>query len=105
LYGGKSQSVRTQTLALSRHLPNATLFSTDVEALSIHVDGISFVVYKNAQTDHKDYSQRSGRTTPVSSARVVLTLSSIKKQKSVSGHTSLAGVTQNMMGFKLKTII
>ncbi len=40
LHGGKSQAVRTRTLALFKETANAALVATDVAARGIHVDGI-----------------------------------------------------------------
>jgi superfamily II DNA/RNA helicase len=62
LHGGKSQAVRTRTLALFKDTANAALVATDVAARGIHVDGISLVVHVDAPTDHKDYLHRAGRT-------------------------------------------
>jgi superfamily II DNA/RNA helicase len=100
LHGGKSQAVRTRTLALFKQLPNAALVATDVAARGIHVDGISLVVHVDAPTDHKDYLHRSGRTARAGEAGAVVTLATIKQQKSVGGLTSRAGVTPKFVGVK-----
>jgi len=100
LHGGKSQAVRTRTLALFKHLPNAALVATDVAARGIHVDGISLVVHVDAPTDHKDYLHRSGRTARAGEAGAVVTLATTKQQKSVGGLTSRAGVTPKFVGVK-----
>jgi len=100
LHGGKSQAVRTRTLALFKQLPNAALVATDVAARGIHVDGISLVVNVDAPTDHKDYLHRSGRTARAGEAGAVVTLATTKQQKSVGGLTSRAGVTPKFVGVK-----
>ena len=100
LHGGKSQAVRTRTLALFKQLPNAALVATDVAARGIHVDGISLVVHVDAPTDHKDYLHRSGRTARAGEAGAVVTLATTKQQKSVGGLTSRAGVTPIFVGVK-----
>jgi superfamily II DNA/RNA helicase len=100
LHGGKSQAVRTRTLALFKQLPNAALVATDVAARGIHVDGISLVVHVDAPTDHKDYLHRSGRTARAGEAGAVVTLATTKQQKSVGGLTSRAGVTPKFVGVK-----
>ena len=100
LHGGKSQAVRTRTLALFKQLPNAALVATDGAARGIHVDGISLVVHVDAPTDHKDYLHRSGRTARAGEAGAVVTLATTKQQKSVGGLTSRAGVTPKFVGVK-----
>ncbi|WP_238580674.1 DEAD/DEAH box helicase [Streptomonospora alba] len=62
LHGGKSQSVRTKTLAKFREGKVQTLVATDVAARGIHVDGIDLVVNIDLPTGHKDYLHRGGRT-------------------------------------------
>jgi superfamily II DNA/RNA helicase len=93
LHGGKSQAVRTRTLALFKDSANAALVATDVAARGIHVDGISLVVHVDVPQDHKDYLHRSGRTARAGESGAVVTLTTSKQQKSVSGLTSRAGVT------------
>ena len=100
LHGGKSQAVRTRTLALFKQMPNAALVATDVAARGIHVDGISLVVHVDAPTDHKDYLHRSGRTARAGEAGAVVTLATTKQQKFVGGLTSRAGVTPKFVGVK-----
>jgi superfamily II DNA/RNA helicase len=74
LHGGKSQAVRTRTLAMFKDTANAALVATDVAARGIHVDGISLVVHVDAPTDHKDYLHRAGRTARAGEAGTVVTL-------------------------------
>ena len=100
LHGGKSQAVRTRTLALFKDSVNAALVATDVAARGIHVDGISLVVHVDAPTDHKDYLHRSGRTARAGEAGTVVTLATTKQQKSIGGLTSRAGVTPKFVGVK-----
>jgi len=98
LHGGKSQAVRTRTLALFKDSANAALVATDVAARGIHVDGISLVVHVDAPTDHKDYLHRAGRTARAGEAGTVVTLATTKQQKSIGGLTSRAGVTPKFVG-------
>lgn len=93
LHGGKSQAVRTRTLALFKEQENSALVATDVAARGIHVDGISLVVHVDLPQDHKDYLHRSGRTARAGESGTVVTLSSAKNQRAVSGLLSRAGVT------------
>ncbi|MEY9211209.1 DEAD/DEAH box helicase [Thermobifida halotolerans] len=62
LHGGKSQSVRTRTLAKFREGRVRTLVATDVAARGIHVDGIDLVLNVDLPAGHKDYLHRGGRT-------------------------------------------
>jgi superfamily II DNA/RNA helicase len=93
LHGGKSQAVRTRTLALFKEQENSALVATDVAARGIHVDGISLVVHVDLPQDHKDYLHRSGRTARAGESGTVVTLSSSKNQRAVSGLLGRAGVT------------
>jgi superfamily II DNA/RNA helicase len=93
LHGGKSQAVRTRTLALFKEQENSALVATDVAARGIHVDGISLVVHVDLPQDHKDYLHRSGRTARAGESGTVVTLSSSKNQRAVSGLLARAGVT------------
>lgn len=92
LHGGKSQAVRTRTLAHFKASPTAALVATDVAARGIHVDDVSLVVHVDAPTDHKDYLHRAGRTARAGEAGVVVTLATSKQQSAVRGLTSRAGV-------------
>jgi superfamily II DNA/RNA helicase len=98
LHGGKTQAVRTRTLALFKDSINAALVATDVAARGIHVDGISLVVHVDAPTDHKDYLHRAGRTARAGEAGTVVTITTTKQQKSIGGLTSRAGVTPKFVG-------
>ena len=98
LHGGKSQAVRTRTLALFKDSANAALVATDVAARGIHVDGISLVVHVDAPTDHKDYLHRAGRTARAGEAGTVVTIATTKQQKSIGSLTSRAGVTPKFVG-------
>ena len=98
LHGGKSQAVRSRTLALFKETPNAALVATDVAARGIHVDGISLVVHVDAPTDHKDYLHRAGRTARAGEAGTVVTLATTRQQKSIGGLTQRAGVNPKFVG-------
>ena len=98
LHGGKTQAVRTRTLALFKDSTNAALVATDVAARGIPVDGISLVVHVDPPTDHKDYLHRAGRTARAGEAGTVVTIAMTKQQKSIGGLTSRAGVTPRFVG-------
>ncbi len=98
LHGGKSQAVRTRTLALFKESVNSALVATDVAARGIHVDGISLVVHVDPPTDHKDYLHRAGRTARAGEAGTVVTIATVKQQKSIGSLTSRAGVAPKFVG-------
>jgi superfamily II DNA/RNA helicase len=100
LHGGKSQAVRTRTLALFKDTANAALVATDVASRGIHVDGITLVVHVDVPADHKDYLHRSGRTARAGESGTVVTLATTKMQKSIGGLTSRAGVTAKFVGVR-----
>lgn len=92
LHGGKTQAVRTRTLAAFRDGLTPALVATDVAARGIHVDGISLVVHVDAPNDAKDYLHRAGRTARAGESGTVVTLASPKQQRQVSALTGRAGV-------------
>jgi len=92
LHGGKSQAVRTRTLARFKEEDSAVLVATDVAARGIHVDGIDLVVHFDAPADHKDYLHRSGRTARAGKTGRVVTLATHQEQREINGITLRAGV-------------
>src|SRR5262249_56509541 len=62
LHGGKTQRVRTRTLAEFREGRVDVLVATNVAARGLHVDGVSLVVHIDPPKDAKDYLHRAGRT-------------------------------------------
>src|SRR5690606_7839844 len=58
LHGGKSQGLRTRTLAEFREGTISVLVATDVAARGIHVDDVSLVMHVDPPADHKDYMHR-----------------------------------------------
>lgn len=92
LHGGKSQAVRTRTLAQFKAQDSAVLVATDVAARGIHVDGIDLVVHFDAPEDHKDYLHRSGRTARAGKTGKVITLATHNEQRAINGITLRAGV-------------
>jgi superfamily II DNA/RNA helicase len=100
LHGGKSQAVRTRTLALFKESDNAALVATDVAARGIHVDGISLVVHVDPAQDHKDYLHRSGRTARAGESGTVVSIATTRQQKSVKGLTTRAGVNPSTVYVK-----
>ena len=74
LHGGKTQSVRTRTLAKFREGKIQALVATDVAARGIHVDGIDMVVNVDLPTGHKDYLHRGGRTARAGASGLVVSL-------------------------------
>ncbi|MCP9968900.1 DEAD/DEAH box helicase [Actinomadura madurae] len=69
LHGGKSQGLRTRTLAEFREGSISVLVATDVAARGIHVDDVSLVMHVDPPADHKDYMHRAGRTARAGRAR------------------------------------
>ena len=74
LHGGKTQAVRTRTLAEFREGRTSVLVATDVAARGIHVDGVSLVVHVDPPKDSKDYLHRAGRTARAGESGSVVTL-------------------------------
>jgi superfamily II DNA/RNA helicase len=92
LHGGKSQSVRTRTLAAFKSGATPALVATDVAARGIHVDDVSLVVHVDPPQDPKDYLHRAGRTARAGESGVVVTLTTTRQQNTVRGLTDRAGV-------------
>ena len=92
LHGGKSQGVRTRTLADFRDGVTTALVATDVAARGIHVDNISLVVQVDPPAGPKDYLHRAGRTARAGESGTVVTLVNPRAQRSVTRLVSDAGV-------------
>ena len=74
LHGGKTQAVRTRTLAEFREGRIDVLVATNVAARGIHVDGVDLVVHVDPPKDAKDYLHRAGRTARAGESGTVVTL-------------------------------
>jgi superfamily II DNA/RNA helicase len=92
LHGGKTQRVRTRTLAEFKEGRTKVLVATDVAARGIHVDGISLVVHVDPPKDPKDYLHRAGRTARAGESGAVVTLVLPKQRRSTQAMMSKAGV-------------
>ncbi|WP_422772785.1 DEAD/DEAH box helicase [Plantactinospora sp. WMMC1484] len=92
LHGGKTQRVRTRTLAEFREGRMNVLVATDVAARGIHVDGVSLVVHVDPPTDPKDYLHRAGRTARAGESGAVATLVLPKQRRSTLAMLQKAGV-------------
>ena len=92
LHGGKTQRVRTRTLAEFREGRVNVLVATDVAARGIHVDGVSLVVHVDPPKDAKDYLHRAGRTARAGESGAVATLVLPKQRKPALAMLSKAGV-------------
>jgi superfamily II DNA/RNA helicase len=92
LHGGKSQAVRTRTLADFKEGRTPALVATNVAARGIHVDDISLVVHIDAPTDPKDYVHRAGRTARAGESGTVVTFAAPRQQKTITSLTKRAGV-------------
>ncbi len=92
LHGGKTQRVRTRTLAEFREGRVQVLVATDVAARGIHVDDVSLVVHVDPPRDPKDYLHRAGRTARAGAAGTVLTLVLPTQRKSAAIMVARAGV-------------
>ncbi|GII26390.1 hypothetical protein Pme01_59870 [Planosporangium mesophilum] len=92
LHGGKTQRVRTRTLAEFRDGTVNVLVATDVAARGIHVDGVSMVVHVDPPKEPKDYLHRAGRTARAGETGTVVTLVLPKQRKSTAIMIKKAGV-------------
>jgi superfamily II DNA/RNA helicase len=92
LHGGKTQRVRTRTLADFKEGRTPVLVATDVAARGIHVDGISLVVHVDPPKDPKDYLHRAGRTARAGESGAVVTLVLPKQRRSTQAMMGKAGV-------------
>ena len=92
LHGGKTQAVRTRTLAEFREGGIGALVATNVAARGIHVDNVSLVVHVDPPMDPKDYLHRAGRTARAGEAGTVATLVLPHQARSTSRMAQQAGV-------------
>ncbi|MBE1485727.1 DEAD/DEAH box helicase [Plantactinospora soyae] len=92
LHGGKTQRVRTRTLAEFKEGRTNVLVATDVAARGIHVDGVSLVVHVDPPKDPKDYLHRAGRTARAGESGAVATLVLPKQRRSTLAVLLKAGV-------------
>jgi superfamily II DNA/RNA helicase len=92
LHGGKTQRVRTRTLAEFKEGRTPVLVATDVAARGIHVDGISLVVHVDPPKDPKDYLHRAGRTARAGESGAVVTLVLPKQRRTTQVMMGKAGV-------------
>jgi superfamily II DNA/RNA helicase len=93
LHGGKTQRVRTRTLAEFKEGRTNVLVATDVAARGIHVDGISLVMHVDPPKDPKDYLHRAGRTARAGESGAVVTLVLPKQRRTTQAMMSKAGVS------------
>jgi superfamily II DNA/RNA helicase len=93
LHGGKTQRVRTRTLAEFREGRVNVLVATDVAARGIHVDNVSLVVHIDPPKDSKDYLHRAGRTARAGESGMVVTLVMPRQRRSTYSMLERAGVT------------
>ncbi|MFC9971956.1 DEAD/DEAH box helicase [Spirillospora sp. NPDC127200] len=92
LHGGKSQGLRTRTLAEFHEGSFNVLVATDVAARGIHVDNISLVMHVDPPADSKDYMHRAGRTARAGEKGTVVTLVLPHQVRSTSAMTRRAGI-------------
>ncbi|BCJ65217.1 DEAD/DEAH box helicase [Polymorphospora rubra] len=92
LHGGKTQRVRTRTLAEFKEGRTSVLVATDVAARGIHVDGVSLVVHVDPPKDPKDYLHRAGRTARAGESGAVVTLVLPKQRRTTLAMLTKAGV-------------
>jgi superfamily II DNA/RNA helicase len=93
LHGGKTQRVRTRTLAEFKEGGVDVLVATDVAARGIHVDGVSLVVHVDPPRDAKDYLHRAGRTARAGESGTVVTLVMPRQRRRAAEMLSRAGVS------------
>jgi superfamily II DNA/RNA helicase len=92
LHGGKTQRVRTRTLAEFKDGRTSVLVATDVAARGIHVDGVTLVVHVDPPKDPKDYLHRAGRTARAGESGAVATLVLPKQRRTTLAMMEKAGV-------------
>ncbi|MEH0845162.1 DEAD/DEAH box helicase [Micromonospora sp. CPCC 205711] len=92
LHGGKTQRMRTKTLAEFREGRTSVLVATDVAARGIHVDGVSLVLHVDPPKDPKDYLHRAGRTARAGESGAVATLVLPKQRRTTLAMLEKAGV-------------
>lgn len=92
LHGGKTQRMRTRTLAEFREGRTNVLIATDVAARGIHVDGVSLVLHVDPPKDPKDYLHRAGRTARAGETGAVATLVLPKQRRTTLAMLEKAGV-------------
>ncbi|GAA3212930.1 DEAD/DEAH box helicase [Actinocorallia longicatena] len=92
LHGGKSQNLRTRTLAEFREGRIGVLVATDVAARGIHVDDISLVLHVDPPADHKDYMHRAGRTARAGEKGTVITMVLSHQVRSTTSMMKRAGI-------------
>ncbi|NBE82663.1 DEAD/DEAH box helicase [Micromonospora sp. NEAU-HG-1] len=92
LHGGKTQSMRTRTLAEFREGRMDVLVATDVAARGIHVDGVTLVLHVDPPKDPKDYLHRAGRTARAGESGAVATLVLPKQRRTTLAMLEKAGV-------------
>jgi superfamily II DNA/RNA helicase len=92
LHGGKTQRVRTRTLAEFREGRMDVLVATDVAARGIHVDGISLVLHVDPPRDARDYLHRAGRTARAGESGAVATLVLPRQRRAAAAMLAAAGV-------------
>ncbi|MFE9691629.1 DEAD/DEAH box helicase, partial [Micromonospora sp. NPDC005806] len=92
LHGGKTQRMRTRTLAEFREGRMNVLVATDVAARGIHVDGVSLVLHIDPPKDPKDYLHRAGRTARAGESGAVATLVLPKQRRTTLAMLEKAGV-------------
>jgi superfamily II DNA/RNA helicase len=92
LHGGKTQRVRTRTLAEFREGSVDVLVATNVAARGIHVDGVSMVVHVDPPKHAKDYLHRAGRTARAGESGTVVTLVLPRQRRSTFTMLESAGV-------------
>ncbi|MFI7543684.1 DEAD/DEAH box helicase [Actinoplanes sp. NPDC049599] len=101
LHGGKTQRVRTRTLAEFKEGRTNVLVATDVAARGIHVDGISLVMHVDPPKDPKDYLHRAGRTARAGESGAVVTLVLPKQRRTTASMMLKAGVTPGELRVRL----
>ncbi|WP_239542177.1 DEAD/DEAH box helicase [Micromonospora terminaliae] len=92
LHGGKTQRMRTRTLADFREGRMNVLVATDVAARGIHVDGVTLVLHVDPPKDPKDYLHRAGRTARAGESGAVATLVLPKQRRTTLAMLEKAGV-------------
>jgi superfamily II DNA/RNA helicase len=97
LHGGMKQGLRTRTLSDFRDGRIDVLVATDVAARGLHVDGIDIVLHVDPPHGPKEYLHRSGRTARAGASGTVISLATLRQQRSVTAITAKAGVSPSVL--------
>jgi len=92
LHGGMKQGMRSRTLEEFRRGAIDVLVATDVAARGIHVDDVDLVLHVDLPNGPKEYLHRSGRTARAGASGRVISLATLRQERTAHAITAKAGV-------------